>query len=206
MSLSQILWIGGATDTGKSTVAQRIGEIYDLPVYHYDHYDLVHHQELAQDDPTIQAFLQASLDERWVQQTPETLLKRSLASFQKRFPLVVHDLQALSTGKWVLAEGFGFTPELLVPHLTDKQQAIWMIPTPEFKRASVERRDKPSWRFQTSDPARAKANLVTRDLLLAEYYERETEHYGVRCIMVDGSQSIEKMVELVQAQFAPFLG
>lgn len=205
MNLTHILWIGGATDTGKSTIARQLGETYALPVYHYDEYDLTHHQELAQTDPKIEAYLQASLEENWVQQTPETLRERTLNSFNYRFPLVVRDLEALRAEKWIIAEGFGFTPELIMPYLADKQQAIWLIPSLEFKIAAVERRNKPSFRFKTSDPDRAKSNLVNRDLLLAQYYEEETAKYDGRCVVVDETKSIEDMVALVKSHFAPFL-
>ncbi len=66
-----------------------------MQIYHYDQRDLAHHEQLAQTHPAYQAFLAASLDERWVYPEPEELFQRMLQSFQDRFPLVIQDLIAL---------------------------------------------------------------------------------------------------------------
>ncbi len=206
MDLSRVLWIGGATDAGKTSIAQAIGERHNLAVYHYDKHDLAHHQELALNDPKIQAYLEASVEERWLNQTPQTLLQRALNAFQYRFPLVQRDLTALlAENQGVIAEGFGLTPELVMPHLPDKQQALWLVPSREFKLASVERRNKAAWRFETSDPDRAKSNFVERDFLLMAYYWEQTIKYEVPCFEVDGTHTLDAMIDRVQTYFDPIL-
>src|SRR5215211_5256505 len=128
-ALGHVLWIGGAPDSGKSTIAQVIAARHGLQLYNYDGYDIVHHEYLAQDLESYRAFLDASLDERWIQPTPSELAQRTLQSFQDRWPLVVADLCALPPEPRVLAEGFGFMPALLSPALSSKHQAIWLVPT-----------------------------------------------------------------------------
>ena len=93
-ALAHVLWIGGATDSGKSTLAQKLGERYPLQIYHYDQPDSAHHQRLAEALPAYRAFIQASLDERWVDPEPEALFQRALSSFRDRFPMVIEDLLA----------------------------------------------------------------------------------------------------------------
>ena len=71
-ALSHVLWIGGATDSGKSTVAEKLAERHGLQVYHYDRRDLAHHEQLAKTNPAYQAlwlvpseaFKQASIARR----------------------------------------------------------------------------------------------------------------------------------------------
>lgn len=92
--------------------------------------------------PEIQKFNEASLDERWVIPEPKALLERALFSFSHRFPLVIDDLLGLPKDQPILAEGFGFLPELVHPLLSNPQQAIWLVPTESFKRDSMERRGK----------------------------------------------------------------
>src|SRR5687768_17034222 len=93
--LSHVLWIGGATDAGKTSVSRIIAERRGLQLCHYDEHDSRHHERLAQASPHYRNFLSASLDERWVDPEPEDLVARSLQSFRDRFPLVVEDMAAL---------------------------------------------------------------------------------------------------------------
>jgi 2-phosphoglycerate kinase len=165
-ALSHILWIGGATDTGKTTVAHILAERCGLQLYHYDRHDLPHVKRLAQILPRYRSFLDASLDEGWVHPQPEELLQFLLRGFQDRFPLVVEDLLDLPEEPPIVAEGFGFTPGLLCPILSSKRQAVWLVPTEQFKLASLERRNKPSFKDRVSDPERATRNVFERDMLL----------------------------------------
>lgn len=204
-ALSHVLWIGGATDTGKTTIAGVIAERYGLQVYNYDRRDRPQVKRLARTSPRYRAFLAASPDENWVYPEPEDLLQFTLQAFRDRFPLVVQELVALPRRPLVVAEGHGLTPELLSRVLSSKRQAIWLVPTEGFKRASMERRDKPSFRDQTSDPERATRNVFARDMLLADHVKKEAQARGLVVHEVDGSRSVEEMVVLVAEHFEPFL-
>lgn len=200
-SLSHVLWIGGAADSGKSTAARLLAGRHRLQVYHYDRRDLAHHQQLAQTDPAYRAYLAASLDERWVFPEPEELFQRSLQSFRRRFPLVLQDLHALPRERGVVAEGFGLLPELLAPLLSRPTQALWLAPTAAFKSASMARRGKPSFGAKVSDPERAKTNLRLRDQLLAQYIQEQVLKYGYTLYEVDGARSAGEMVDWIEQHF-----
>ena len=203
--LAHVLWIGGAADAGKTTIAGRLAERHRLQVYHYDHHDLPHHKTLAQTMPRYQATLTASLEERWVQPVPEDLLHRTLRTMQDRFPLVLEDLLALPTSPRIVAEGFGLTPTLLHPLLTSPQQAIWLFPTIAFKRESMQRRNKPSFAHKVSDPARATHNLIERDRLLGEHLRQQAISHHLPTLEIDGSRSIADIVDLVSGHFGTLL-
>jgi hypothetical protein len=202
---SHVLWIGGTTDSGKSTLAQVLAERRRLHVYHYDKRDLAHHEQLAQNHPAYRSFLAASLDERWVYPEPEELFQRMLQSFRDRFPLVMQELAALPCDRGILAEGFGFLPELLAPLLSSPAQALWLVPTESFKLASMQRRNKPSFGAQVSDPVRAKQNLFARDMLLAQYIREQVSKYSYTLYEVDGSRSAGETADLIEGHFSPFL-
>ena len=204
-SFSHVLWIGGATDTGKTTVARILSQRYGFQVYHYDRHDLPHHQRLAQTHKRYRAFLDASLDERWVLPTPQQLLQRSLRSFRDRLPLVKEDLLALPARVTIVAEGFGLTPKLIDPLLAGRRQAIWLVPTESFKRASMKRRDKPSFTVEVSDPQRAADNLFRRDLLLAELVRAQARSRDLTVFEVDGSKEARDVAGVIERHFAPYL-
>lgn len=202
--LAHVLWIGGATDTGKSTLAESLVSRHGMHVYHYDKFDAQHHEKLAKTVPEIQQFIDASLDERWVYPQPSALLARSLNSFVHRFPLVIEDLLALSGDKMVIAEGFGLLPELVHLLLSSHNQAIWLVPTETFKLDSMERRGKPSFGKLTRDPEKAKTNLFTRDKMLADHYRKQVPAFGYTLLEIDGSRSVEEMTDLIDAYFAKY--
>lgn len=200
-ALAYVRWIGGATDSGKTTIAQILAERHGLQRYHYDHSDVRHHTLLAQISPRYAAFMAASLEEQWVRPEPEDLLQRALESFRNRWPLVVEYLLALPAAPPLIAEGFGLTPELLAPILSNQRQAIWLVPTAAFKIASMARRDKPRWRNETSNPERAYQNVLRRDLLLADYIKAAAAAHGFVVQEVDGSRSVMEMADLVERHF-----
>lgn len=203
--LSRVLWMGGATDTGKSTVAQNLADCHGLYVYQYDKTDAKHLEKLAGTVPEIRKFNESSLDERWVYPEPAAMVEFLLIAFSHRFPLMLQDLLTLPGDKPIVVEGFGLLPEFVHPFLSSRHQAIWLVPTEKFKWESMTRRGKPSFAKLTGDPEKAKMNLFARDMLLADYYRKQVSAYGYTLYEVDGSISIEEMTMLVNAHFAKYL-
>jgi len=198
-------WIGGATDAGKSTVAKKLAERHGLQVYHYDRHDQAHLEQLGRSKPEYSRFLAASLDERWVYPEPQELFQRALQTAQDRFPLVIEDLAALPYPPGIVVEGFGLLPELLASLPVHPRQAVWLIPSEDFKRASLERRGKPSFKALVSDPERAVTNILNRDRLLAAHLRAQVLKFRGEWFEVDGSHSADEMVALLEGHFARFL-
>jgi len=202
-AISHVLWIGGGTDSGKTTISRIIAERYGFQIYNYDQHDLPQMECLAQAMPHYRLFLSETLDERWVRPEPEDILQRTLQAFQDRFPLVVEELLGMPKDPMIVAEGFGFTPELLSPLLPSSRQAIWLVPTEEFKRASMERRNKPSFKDKVSDPERATRNLFLRDMLLAKQVKLQAQSFGMTVYEIDGALPVEQIAALVEQHFKP---
>jgi 2-phosphoglycerate kinase len=203
--LAHILWIGGATDSGKSTVAQNLAQRYGISVYHYDKVDNEQIEKLAKTVPEIHQFINASMEERWINTTPKMMFDFLLTSFQHRFQLVIESLLEMPKDKPIIVEGFGLLPELVHPMLSSHYQAIWFIPTEKFKRESMTRRGKPSFASSLTNPEQAKTNLFTRDMMLADYYRKQVLSYGYTLYEIDGSQSTDEITDMTELHFANYL-
>jgi 2-phosphoglycerate kinase len=203
-ALSQIRWIGGAPDTGKTSVSSLLSVRLGWTLYEYDSHDHSHYRVLKKKAQDSLSFLNASIVERWVNATPQELFQLALRSFADRMPLVIDDLRALATAsdKVIVAEGLAFTPELIEPLITNAHQAIWLTPTDEFRRASFERRDKPSFRHETEDPDRARVNMIARDSLLSEYVNKTAAQRGYTVIEVDGLRSVRALADVIERHFS----
>jgi hypothetical protein len=143
------------------------------------------------------------MDERWVRPEPSELAERAWQSFSDRFPFALEDLTALSLpeGMRLLAEGFGLTPELVAPFLTNPLNALWLVPTDAFKRASMQRRRKGEFGSQVSDPARAAYNLLQRDRLLADRVKAGAVARDMTVIEIDGSQTVDALAASLACRF-----
>ena len=203
-ALSRIRWIGGAPDTGKTSVSRPLSARLGWTLYEYDGRDRSHRRLLAEKSQEGLAVLNAPNVERWVEATPQELFQLALRSFADRMPLVIDDLLALAAdGEGIIvAEGFAFTPELIEPLIATARQAIWLTPTDEFRRASFERRDKPSFRHETEDPDRARVNMIARDALLSQHVKRTAAERGYTVIEVDGLRSVQALADVVERHFS----
>ncbi len=208
-ALAHVVWIGGATDSGKTSVTRALAERHGWQTYHYDRYDraeLPGHSARADPvrQPHMYAFRTKSLEDRWVNTTPEEMLAGWLGQIPERFAFVLDDLRALPSTPVVVAEGYGFLPELVAPLMGSLQQTIWLVSTEGFKRESYERRaargEKGQWQ-QLSDPARARENHIGRDLLIGNHIKQRADDLGLRVIEIDGDQSLEQVIAEVDAHF-----
>jgi hypothetical protein len=205
-SLAHVFWIGGPSDAGKTTVARLLVQRRRWQWYPCDLHE--HNHLIARPDPVLHpAIYQAlgrSMDESWVYPTPQQLFEHVLATNDERFPMICDDLRLMPLRPPVLAEGPRLFPKLVVPMLTSLYQAIWLLPTDSFIRASQEQRDKPSMRFESSDPERFRANFLERDCLLADYIRREVAQLGLPYIEIDGQRRVEEIADAIQSHFASY--
>lgn len=202
--LRHVYWIGGGSCSGKSTLARRIAERCGLLLYSTDDVMAEHcRRTTAQACPLLHRFLAMSMDERWVLRSPEVMLETFHWFQGEGFPLIVEDLLQIPADQRVLVEGFRLLPELVQPLLSDSNRAVWLLPTAEFRRATMERRGGANAGFlaQTSDPERALRNLLARDEMFTERLARAVERLGLCGISMKPGFSEEAAVEMVARLF-----
>lgn len=202
-ALSQVRWVGGGSGAGKTTLAQRLSDRYGVRVYSCDETIRAHSAALgAAAAPLLDGFRRMSMDQRWVRRDPQTMYA-SFPWFQgEGFDLIIEDLRTLPPDEVVVAEGFRLLPHLIRPYLTDPRHAVWLIPTPAFRRDAFTRRDarEAFWR-RTSDPHRALANLLDRDRIFTDAVAADANHNGLATIVMDGNRTAENLAEDLADRF-----
>jgi adenylate kinase family enzyme len=212
-ALSHVLWIGGSPCSGKSTISHTIARIYVFVDYHVDAWSGNHlARQIAAGDAEATAFVNMSIDQRWIERSVETLTSEALSQWTRGFPLVIEDLLALPKETFTIAEG-NFFPACVAPYLSSPHQAIWLVPTDAFceqgrqrKWAELAIRQKRHGVYdEGSDPETHRRNIIARDRRLARYVQQQAEDMSLTVHVVDGSRSREEMTELVERHFDPYL-
>jgi hypothetical protein len=185
--LRHVYWVGGASGAGKSTIARRLADKHGLRLYSTDEAMASHSSRfLPEDCPFLTEFKKMSMDERWVNRSPQTMLATFHWFRGEGFGLIVEDLLELPPNEAIIVEGFRLLPEFVRPLLYRPNQGIWLIPTPEFRLAAFKSRGT-LWSIaeKTNNPKRALSNLLERDRLFTIRLEEMIETAGVAAIKMD---------------------
>jgi hypothetical protein len=196
--LQHVRWIGGGSGAGKSTVARQLAADHGLRLYHTEPISKYVGRAHPGATPLLQEFMALDMDERWVNRSPEVMLETFHGFQGEGFDLVLDDLCALPPDPPILAEGFSLLPRLVAPLLCRPRQAVWLLPTPEFRRAAFQSRGS-IWTIpnKTSDPQRALDNLLARDQLFTEQLRAQARAARLETIDVDGSVGVAESVAQV---------
>jgi hypothetical protein len=198
--LRHIRWIGGGSGAGKSTVSRQLAEKHGLRLYTCDEKQSSHTaRSNPVDHPLLHTFLATTMDERWAQRTPEEMFRTFHGHQGEGFELLLEDLLDMPTDQPILVEGFKLLPRLVAPLLSQPNQAVWLIPTPQFRRVALESRGS-LWSIagRTSDPERALSNLLARDAIYTEEVFKEAAALHLNIIEIDGSFTVDEVVARVE--------
>jgi hypothetical protein len=203
VQLRHVYWIGGGTGAGKSTIARRISAGHGLHLYATDDVMSDHARRSTPDDsPLLAEFAAMDMDERWVNRSPETMLETFHWFRGESFSLIVEDLLCLPRQRCVIVEGFRLLPRLVMPLLTVPGHAVWLLPTPGFRRAALDSRGS-LWQIagKTSDPEMALSNLLERDRMFTQRLYEETRRLALRAIEVDTTMTEDDLTGQVTEAF-----
>jgi hypothetical protein len=142
----------------------------------------------------------------WMQ-SPQDLLRGTIAAYREQLALVLADLQALGglqsgSAPW-LVEGTSLLPDALADLGIDPQQAIWIVPEEAFQRRYYARRG--DWLqgilSTCRDPQQAFENWMSRDAAFARWVREQARQRGLFLLEVDGRLSIPENAAIVAGHF-----
>jgi shikimate kinase len=179
-----VFWIGGSPCAGKSSIARLLAARHGLRHFECD----------AQLTPPADPDKCGRLA-----RPPEWQAAREIEYYREQFGAVV---ASLPPDDRVLAEGTDLLPELLAGHGVPVNQAIWIVPTPEFQLRHYARREwVAGYLAECADPVRAFDNWMRRDMLYADHVRTQAAALGATVVIVDGAASLEENAALVERHF-----
>jgi 2-phosphoglycerate kinase len=198
--LQHVYWIGGGSCAGKSTIARRLAAEHGLQLYATDDVMADHAgRSTPADCPLLHEFMAMDMDQRWLNRSPAEMLETFHWFRGEGFSMIVEDVLRLPGKPAVIVEGFRLLPHLVKPLLAVRNQAVWLVPAPEFRQAVVDSRGGPRWEFlgKTSDPERAYRNLLQRDAMFTQRLYEEARRLELNTIEVDGTMTVDGLAEHV---------
>jgi hypothetical protein len=208
--LSHVLWIGGGTDAGKTSLARMFAARYGVDIYHFDRpspsWEAI---TISKSEyPHSLRWQRMSDEERWLR-SAEVQAQHVYQMWAEQNSYRLHDLLSLPTEKRIVAEGYGFLPTVVAPLIKSHRQAIWLVPTEAFKaktfKARVLEGAKGSYRHRVKNPEKALALHRQRDMLITERVKKEATAHNLRLLTIDGSDSLEEVFTIVEDHFRPYL-
>lgn len=201
MKLQRVYWIGGGSCAGKSTIARRLAAEQSLQLYPTDDVMADHaRRSTPADCPLLHEFMAMDMDERWVNRSPAEMLETFHWFRGECFSMIVEDLLRLPREPAVIIEGFRLLPHLVKPLLAVRNHAVWLLPTPDFRQSVAQ------WEFigKTSDPARARRNLIERDAMFTQRLYEEAQRLELNTIAVDSTMTVDELAGEVTKAFGLF--
>jgi hypothetical protein len=202
--LRHVYWIGGGSGAGKSNIARRIAAEHGLQLYATDDVMADHARRSTPGDcPLLHEFMTMDMDERWVNRSPTDMLETFHWFRGEGFDMIIEDILRLFNEPGVIVEGLRLLPQLVKPLLAVRSQAVWLLPTPEFRQAVVDSRGGAQWGFigKTSDPQRALRNLLERDAMFPQRLYEETQRLGLNLIEVEPKVTVDELAGRVAEAF-----
>ena len=200
--MNHIYYIGGSPCCGKSTIAEKISEIYGFQYFKADDF-LSTFIEMGgkEGDEWLKRISEMSLDQLWLR-NPVELNHEEHITYEKLFPYFITELEKLNNNTPIITEGAAFLPNLINKIGVAKTRYICMVPAREFQMQHYSKR---SWvndyLSSCSDKDKAFNNWMERDVLFALSVLKQAKEKGYPTLIVDGTKDINENLLFIEKCF-----
>jgi hypothetical protein len=203
--LAHVRWIAGGTGAGKSTVAQILATRTGAAVYDGDRAERDWVSRCTQrDHPHFFESVHLGKAGR-ATRSPAERFRRMPSRHGETIGFVIEDLLELPTDRPILVDWFGNAPRYVAPLLSWPQQAVFLLPTREFRERALGTRFADPARARanwgTADARVALANRLTRDDLWDAEVREQAEDLGLPVIDIDGTRDAGAVADSLARQF-----
>ena len=193
-------WIAGGTGAGKSSLARLLAQRHGLAVYDGDRAE---HSWLPRTDPRRHPHLSAARNRppgaNWRGRTPEEVFATMSSLHGETVGFLVEDLLALADDRITVVDYFGILPRHLAPLLLDRSHAVFLLPTPDFRREVLTARYADPARARAAwgdlDPDATLAKRLSRDALWDQEVRMQAERIGLRTVEIDGTEPVTVLAD-----------
>jgi len=193
--------IGGGPGTGKTTIAQKLGERYNLQYFKADAFVNEHQPAAAAQEYPMNSFLETVPEAERPLELIRFTAKQELARQSELFFMFAKELEDHEYDQAII-EGNCLLPELVSTQLdTQVYRSVWLIPTPPFQAQIYPNRD---WAkellAQADDPDLTLQQWLQRDAEYNEAVKSQAKTHNLPFLVVDGKRSIEYTYAWVEQQ------
>lgn len=194
--------LGGSPCSGKSTITERLSQVFDLAYYKVDDHEMRHLQKAnPQEHSTMAAYAHMNWDEIWSRSVAVQVVDE-FNYYTERFPMILEDLLAYKSKNTLIMEGAAFLPSLIHAGDVKPHQVLFMVPTKAFQ---IEHYSKRPWIDQflneCTNPQQSFANWMERDHLFGQEIIRQAQRYNYQYVIVNGSLSEDALYTKVKNHF-----
>ncbi|NUP32775.1 MAG: hypothetical protein HOU01_13775 [Streptomycetaceae bacterium] len=181
--LAHVRWIAGGTGAGKSTVAEQLGGLFDVTVVHGDPAEPGWIARSGPEHPNLFALSRLPPGSFWAGRTAKQAYRATPSVHGETLAHLVQDLLALPADRRILVDYFGVLPRHVAPLLSGPGQAVFLLPTAEWRHGVMLGRHGP-----VVDEILAKR--LVRDGMWDARVRKQAHRLGMPVISVDGTRSV----------------
>lgn len=201
-NLENIYWIGGSPCAGKSSISEMLVKKYDFKLYKCDDY-LDNHMDLGakRKYPIMSKVSSMTCDEIWMRAIDEQVDKE-FQYYREELIMILEELEKYPKDKKILVEGTAILPEFIENIKTNKNRAVFIVPTAEFQLKHYKKRKFIPYVLKgCTNQDKAFENWMERDIEFAKEVARQAQQNQRNLIIVDGKKSLEENFNIVEQFF-----
>lgn len=196
--LGHVLWIGGGSNGGKSTISKRLADEFGLKYYDGDKHVLKHMELATKDRSAVLWEAQRHIEKgdfwEWVSsKTAQELMRFFLDGGREDMELAVQDLLSLPTDKNIVMDVFGTHPKLLTK-VAESGSIIFLISTDSFQREIIEN-------DASVNGTEPDENYIEAQRLFSERVRKEAKRLDIPVIVSGGELSLDETYAAVCQYF-----